>query len=435
MSPYRTPAAEPTRTLASSEDPDKERFVDGDLLPVFLVLWIASIGRIAMALARHERFGTELSLVALFAISLMLLARPAAADEIKVTPTGYVETYYAYNFNRPSNGITNYRAFDNRHDSFTLSNVALGTNVEAGPVGARILLQVGATPTAYYASEPSLSGAGGANASNGELWKYLQEAFVTYKAPVGRGLVFQLGLVASPVGYEVLAVKDNWNWSRSNLFFGFPYYHAGVRATYEWTETISTTFSVFNGWNSIVDNNEEKSIQSNVTYKVPDKVLVQALYFGGVERSTGSPEGPWWRHHFNLYGQYDATTWMSFVADGHYGWEPNRVGTAKWVAGALYARVKPFDRVYVALRGDRFHEHLATDATRSSTPLFWGGVEWVSSGTLTFDVRPHDQISLRLEYRHDVADTPLFFRSSVPSDNAPNARTQDTLLLGATAWF
>lgn len=374
-------------------------------------------------------------------------ASPAPAQPekptLKVTPLGYVEAHYAYNFNRPSNGITNYRGFDNRSNTFTLANAALGANADYGPVTARLVLQIGSTPSTYYSSEPALAGAGGANASNAELWKYLQEANVSWKAPVGRGLLLQMGLFPSPIGYEVFAVKDNWNYSRSNLFFGFPYYHTGIRATYEWTDELSTTLSVFNGWNSVVDNNEEKSVQTNVTYKVPNKLLVQVLYFGGVERPLGArPEGPYWRHHFDAYAQYDATSWASFVGQADYGWEPNRIGTARWIAGALYARVKPVDRIYVALRGDRFHEHLATDQSgRSSSPIFWGGVEWVSSLTSTLEVRPYDNLSARLEYRHDMADSPLFFGRNVQGDGStatpyvPNARTQDTLLLGATAWF
>jgi hypothetical protein len=372
---------------------------------------------------------------------------PATAprpEGVTVTPTGYVEAYYAYNLNRPSNGITNYRGFDNRHDTFSLSNAALGANWEAGPVGGRLILQVGSTPSAYYGGEPPFAGAGagGANASNGELWKYLQEAFITYKAPVGRGLLLQLGLCASPIGLETFAVKDDWNWSRSNLFFALPFYHTGLRATYEWTDELSTTSSIFNGWNSVVDNNEEKSVETNVTYKLPDKLLLQALYFGGIERTTGSPEGPYWRHHFDALAQVDATTWLSFAGQGDYGWEPNRIGTTRWVAGALYARVKPVERVYFTLRGDRFDEHLATDAAgRASSPIFWNGAEWVSSATATLDVRPHDQISFRLEYRHDAAEAPLFFGRDVKGDGtaqAPylaNARTQDTIGLGGTAWF
>jgi len=361
---------------------------------------------------------------------------------VKVTPTGYVEAYYAYNLNRPSNGITNFRGYDNRHDTFTLSNVALGASFEGGPMTAKLILHVGSTPSTYYLGEPSLAGAGGANATGAELWKYIQEAHVGYKAPVGRGLLLEGGVFPSPVGIEVFAVKDNWNWSRSNLFYALPAYHTGVRATYEWTAELSSAFAVFNGWNSVVDDNEEKSVMAMTTYKLPDKVLVQALYFGGVERATGSPEGPNWRHLFDLFGQYDATTWLSFAGQADYGWEPTRMGTARWAAGAAYARFKPFDGVYVALRGDRFHEHVATDAGgRSSSPLFWGGAEWVSSGTATVDVRPHDQLSVRLEYRHDAAEAPLFFGRNVQGDGTPqapyvaNAKTQDTILLGGTAWF
>lgn len=361
---------------------------------------------------------------------------------LKISPVGYVEGYYAYNFNRPSNGITNYRGFDNRHNTFSLTNAALGANWEAGPIGGRLTFQIGSTPSTYYLAEPALAGAGGANATSSELWKYLQEAYVTYKAPVGRGLLLQLGLCASPIGIEVFAVKDNWNYSRSNLFFGFPFYHTGLRATYAWTDELSTTVSVFNGWNSVVDNNEEKSVQANVTYKTGDKLLLQAVYFGGVERAAGSPEGPYWRHHFDAFGQFDASSWLSVAGEVDYGWEPNRFGSAKWVAGAAYARVRPIDRLYVAVRGDRFHEQLATRAAgASSSPIFWGGAEWVSSGTATLDFRPADRMSIRIEYRHDAAEAPLYFARNVRGDGtaaAPfvaNARTQDTALVGATAWF
>ncbi len=369
-------------------------------------------------------------------------APPEENSRFKVMPTGYVEAFYAYNLNRPSNGITNYRGFDNRHNTFSLSNAALGANWEAGPVGGRIMLQVGSTPSSYYSGEPSLAGTDGANASSPGLWKYLQEAFVTYKAPVGRGLLLQLGLCASPIGFESFAVKDNWNWSRSNLFVGLPFYHTGLRATYEWTDELSTTVSVFNGWNNVVDSSEEKSVQANITYKLPAKLLLQALYFGGIERPTGAAEGPFWRHHFDVVAQVDPTTWLSFAGQGDYGWEPNRLGTSSWASGALYARVKPIDHVYVAVRGDRFHENLATAAGgRASSPLFWGGVEWVSSGTATLDVRPSDQLSIRLEYRHDAAEAPMFFGRNVQgggTSDAPyvaNAKTQDTILLGGTAWF
>jgi len=364
--------------------------------------------------------------------------------ELRVRPTGYVEVFYSYNLNRPSNGITNYRGFDNRHSAITLSNVALGATWDYGPVGGKVMLQVGSTPATYYSAEPALAGAGGANATGADLWRYVQEAYLSYKLPVGRGIVLQAGLVASPIGPEAFAVKDNWTWSRSNLFFGFPYYHLGVRATYELSDSWSATLGVFNGWNSVVDNNEAKSVQTNVTYRRGESFTINALYFGGIERPAGAPEGEYWRHDFDVVAQVQAAPALAFIAEANAGFEPTRFGTAAWVAGALSGRVRAAPWLYFAARGDRFHEVLARErggAGRTSTPLFWNGVEWVTSATATIDFRPHESISFRFEYRHDVAEAPLYFGRNVAGDGStalpflPNARTQDTLLVGATAWF
>ena len=104
--------------------------------------------------------------------------------------------------------------------------------------------------------------------------------------------------------------------------------------------------------------------------------------------------------------------------------------------------MKPVDNVYVAVRGDRFYEHLATDwGGRSSAPIFCGGVEWVSSGTATLEVRPHDPILAPARVPPRRRGGPALLRPQRAGDGtaqAPyvaNARTQDTILLGATAWF
>ena len=360
---------------------------------------------------------------------------------LRVTPTGYVEAQYGFNFNLPGNGITAQRVVDTRHNTFTLANVALGALMQAGPVAAKLVLQVGSLPATYYQAEPALPGGGGVASTGPDLWRHVQEAFVAYEAPLGTGLLLQAGLFASPIGIEVIPIKDNWSWSRSTLFFAFPYYHAGLRATYEWTERLSTTVSLFNGWNSVVDNNRGKSVQANVLYKVPGRFFVQLLYFGGPERPTGAPDGDPWRHQLDLYAQLEVTPWLAFAAHGDAGFEVGAFGPASYFAGALYARVKPHPRVALALRADAFHERLARSGAGTSTPIFFGGVDLVGSATLTLEARPHDNIAVRLEYRHDFASGNLYFKGPVGGDGSaaapwvPNARAQDTLLFGATAWF
>ena len=100
----------------------------------------------------------------------------------------------------------------------------------------------------------------------------------------------------------------------------------------------------------------------------------------------------------------------------------------------------PWKRVYLAARVDYFYEWIAQNANGTATPIFWAGSNWIGSATATVDVRPFkNNISVRLEYRHDQAQKPLFFQHDVPLDaqgnDVTNAKHQDTLTLGAVAWF
>jgi hypothetical protein len=59
----------------------------------------------------------------------------------------------------------------------------------------------------------------------------------------------------------------------------------------------------------------------------------------------------------------------------------------------------------------------------------------------TLDARPAEQLSVRLELRRDASGRELYYRGQVAGTGeadapyVPNARTQSTVLLGATAWF
>ncbi len=361
-----------------------------------------------------------------------------------LTLSGYVETFYQWNFNTPSNGITNFRGFDNRHNAITLSNVVLDASGTLGPVTARLALQVGTTPQTSYLAEPTFAGTGATGASDFNAWKFIQQANVGWRAPIGAGLLVEAGIFLSPIGPEGIAVHDQWNWSRSNLFFGLPFYHAGARISYPLTARWTASLAVYNGWNSVVDNNAEKSVAAAVDYVVSDALTFHAMYFGGVERGPAALERQTgsvpWRHLFDTYLAVYPRPWLSLLVHGDAGFEPNSFGTSWWAAGALYARVKPVNWLYLAARGDVFYESVPTNALgRTASPIFWPS-SWVASGTATVDVRPHENVSMRLEYRHDQAAGDTYFRDAVAVDPmtqafVANARSQDTLTLGMTAWF
>jgi hypothetical protein len=317
-----------------------------------------------------------------------------------VTVGGYVEAFYQWHAQNPETRVTNLRGFDARSRMFTLSNVALDVTGKTGPVTVRVIGQAGLTPQIYYAAEPE------DGASN---WQHVQQATLAVALP--HELTVEAGLFPSPIGPEVFAVKDNWNFSRSNLFYGLPFYHTGARVSRPLGRGLTATLAVYNGWNSVVDNNDTPSVSASLSYASP-RTTAQLLYFGGIEREER------WRHLADAYVQHAVTDRVSLMAQVNAGAEPDNT----WLAGALYAKVALSACLYAAVRADAFFE---------DGDIFWP-TAWLASGTATLAYQPSDHVSLRLEARHDQADDDAFYGGT---GDVLDRAAQDTVTAGATAWF
>ncbi len=351
---------------------------------------------------------------------------------------GYVEAAYSWSFNRPSNDITAQRGFDDRHNTFTLSNAAIDGAWDYKGVNGRVTLQVGETPSVYYGAEPVK--AGQAETSGPGLWKYIQQAYAGYRFSVLGGLNVNGGIFLSPIGPEGIAVRDNWNWSRSNLFFALPFYHTGIRLALNATKEITLTLAGFNGWNSVVDDNDGKSLMALFTYTLEGKLVLNLLYFGGPERKKGAPEGQPWRSLFDLNALWTMSEYVSLLAHADAGFEPGKLGTTSWAAGALYTRFHVAKPLFVAARGDVLYEHAGESGSLRASPLFFPA-PWVASATLTVEAKPDEQVSFRIEGRHDHAAGDIYYRGTVVGNGSPqspfvaNARSQNTVTFGVAAWF
>lgn len=373
-----------------------------------------------------------------------------------LTLGGYVETYYSYNFNRPSNGLTNFRAFDNRHNALTLQNLALDAGWESHRVYGRIALQVGHAPATYYGtSEPTQAGSSGAAASDAILFRNVQQAYagVNLSESLRHRLFLEGGIFLSPIGFESLAVRDNAHWSHSPLFFSLPFYHTGLHLGVELRQRHTLKLAVYNGWNNVVDNNREKSLALLYNFD-GDRIDVGAVYFSGVERPTGAAERATmegeplpWRHLVNVAVAGSLRPRLSLVGDLNGGVEPTRLGAAGWVAAALSARVKVTEWLYLAARGSYFDELRARRGGELTSPIVLPNFtsarrQWLAAGTFTAEFRPApSNVAIKLEYRHDHALQPVFFQGQVEGDGSDatpfvtNARAQDTITLGLNAWF
>lgn len=391
-----------------------------------------------MKLARLVLVGVSLVAATASASPFVLESTMANGTKASLTIGGYVDAFYQWNFNNPSTGITNFRGFDNRHNSFTIANAVLDVAGKIGFVSGQVILQVGHTPETYYLAEPTSPGASGAAATGAPVWKFLQKAAATLRFPIGRGLYVDGGLLITPIGPESFAWKDNWNLSRSNLFFGCPFYHTGIKIYYPVTNRFTVSMHVYNGWNSVVDNNPEKTLAFQTQYEIADKVNWSFVYMTGVERARGAAEGRSWRHLFDSYVGYFPNKWLSLSLNVNGGVEPNHFGTSWWAAFAAYVRVMPLSWLRFTARADFFREHAAQNSEGAAGSIFWP-VGWVSEFTFSTDFRPFDNVSIRFDFRHDEADGPMYFKSNVGLglDGQPiaTAKNQDTLTVGLTTWF
>jgi len=356
-------------------------------------------------------------------------------EEPTVTIAGWVETYFQYNLRKPSNEASNLR-LDHEHDSFTVQNAALDLAGEQGPAHAHLTFQVGSATAVQYAGEPIVPPAGSVPLSDPDLWQHLQQAWAGLTLP--GDLVVDGGLFLSPIGPESLIVKNDWNWSRSNLFFALPFYHAGVRVTRPIADGWSVQGWLTNGWNDAVDRNDWKSGIVGASYTT-DALAANFVYNTGRERAEGTLEEDAWRHLFDANATYTINDRVAVIGWIDGGFETGGIGTSGWIGAAAYLKYTITPEVDVAVRGDFLKEWFGADDGFAATPIFFP-TSWVAEGTFTLIYRPGDHVMVMAEYRHDSAGEDVYFADSVVGDGVlvpfvPDSDQQDTVTVGVVAWF
>lgn len=339
--------------------------------------------------------------------------------------TGFVDVGVVWNFDRPDNGVNgnvpaggSVRAFDRRSRSFYLHNAQLslrrdatkelitGYNIEL-TLGsdANVIAPQGLTPTGLSANDDYFD---------------LQEANIQILAPVGSGLDIRIGKFATLSGYEVIESKDNYNYSRSLPFlFAIPFTHTGVRASYQAIETVKLTLGINNGWDSLEDNNDAKTLefQALVT-PTPWLTLSGVVYYGAEKSPTAGGRDPgdkrWLIDLVATVSNIPGLPGWTFGANLDLGEEEASSVTdpgddASWTGLAFYAKWQINESWAVAARYSLLDD---SDAFRTG-----GFLDPISSTfeenrlseiTLTVEYRISKDTIARLEFRHDLSDEDVF---------------------------
>jgi hypothetical protein len=334
---------------------------------------------------------------------------------------GFADVFYAYNDNHPEDGDSFFAGTGTtakRADEFSLNQAQIELSAEPAPLGFRLALGFGTAVEVVHAGEPEGSAVGQ------DVWRNVVYASVLYRAPVGKGLLFEGGIYPCHVGFEAFNSKDNWNYTRSWLGELSPYYVTGLRVSYPFTDRWTGELHVVNGWQLISDNNSATTFGTRVAYSGP-RASVSFNTLVGPELPDDDED---WRILGDVVVSVPVGAFWTLGATVDAARQDQWTGeTAHWAGAAVYARYAPPEsKLAVALRLERFDDD---DGAISGTP------QRLDEATLTLEYRPTPNLIVKLEARHDKSTADAFAAEAAADGSPVFVDGQTLILLGVVAAF
>jgi hypothetical protein len=358
-----------------------------------------------------------------------------------------LDGYYAYNFNRPVGRVNVLRAYDVLSNNFNLNQASVifehAPDLAAGRrFGARVDLQFGQATDTLQGNP--------ANEPRPQIYRNIFQAYGTYVVPLGRGLTVDFGKWSSSLGFENNYTKDQINYSRSYYFDFLPFYHMGIRASYQLNDRLALNYWVVNGTNQVEATNGFKDELFGFVAKPRKTVTWTVNYYLGQEHPDREPVAPsspipvqpglsfqairpapdGRLHIFDSYVAWQTTPKLTLALEGDYViqrlWRneaPGRSSAPSHVAGgAAYARYQWTPKIAFAARAEYLSDRGG---------LFSGITQALKETTATFDYTLSDGFLMRYEWRRDFSNRPSFLTDT----QGLLSKHQSTATVGLIWWW
>ncbi len=310
--------------------------------------------------------------------------------------SGFLDGYYSYNANRPSNAangqINDFYNFNDKTDQFNLSAAKLTLNHDPDPVGVHVDLLWGRTNALIHsASEQSTD-------------DYIEQAYISTKPPRAHGTEIDFGQFVTSAGAEVIEAKDNWIYSRSILFtYALPYYHFGIRTSTPVTSSWTAGLQVVNGWNNVVDNNGGVTLGLTSNFTKP-KYGWAFNYYTGPE-NTDTQKG-----YRNLIDTTVTLTPSSKLsAYINYDYLQNHTSAA----GKAFSASEHLQGIAIAARRSVVGQSSLAgrfEYFNDNEGFATGTVQTMKEFTGTYEYKWAAGLLSRIEYRHDWSDEAVYHK-------------------------
>ena len=312
--------------------------------------------------------------------------------------SGYIETYYAYDFNTPNSEtklpfIYNY----NRHNEFNINIGLLRAKAEYENVYASIAFHSGTYVDDNYANENT---------------KLLNEAFVGLYLDSAKKQTVEVGIMPSYIGFETAISSSNLTLTRSLLAENSPYYMTGVKYGYKSNEKWSLAFLVTNGWQRIKRTNTKipLALGTQISYKHTAKSLFNWSSYLGKEVYN-----QYWGVRFfnNFYWDYQYNNHWRIISGFDIGMQdidPVKTDYHVWFSPVIMAQYNWNSKWQTTFRAEYYQD--------KSNIIIASNDDFKTIGSsINIDYNFNTKVKFRTEARYLQSQENVFLNDEVPSNN------------------
>ena len=321
-------------------------------------------------------------------------------QESKWSVTGYADSYYTYDFNKPADhSRTAYLYNFTRHNEFSVNLALIRLAFSSDRSRFNVALMAGTYAQSNLAAEPT-------------LFQHVYEANAGVE--LKKDLWLDAGVFSSHIGFESAVSKDNWALTRSMVAENSPYYLSGVKLTY--TPNSAWIFSgvICNGWQRIqrVDSNSTLGFGTQIYYKASDKFTLNHSSFFGNDKPDSASQ---FRIFNNLYGILNLNDQWSFTIGFDLGLQQKHKKASDyhaWYGTVMIARYVLAQKCALAGRFERYIDKHQVIVTTSTARGFQ-----TNGYSLNLDYAHTKNAVMRIEIRRFDSIDPVFVKNNKPVKN------------------
>ncbi len=330
----------------------------------------------------------------------------------KLTLNGYLDAYYTFYTRNDAEQYVPYLFNAARKNNLAINLAFIDLQYQTKYLRARLTPGFGTYMNLNYANEP------------GTL-KNLVEGYVGLQLSSKRDIWLDVGVFGSAHTNEGPVSRDHLMYTRSFSSEYTPYYQSGLKLSIPLSERWQANFYLLNGWQVIDDNNNKKSISTQLIYRPKQNLLINWNTFVGDERNGPDPDfrTRWFTDVYGVFSineKWDFTSCV-YLGNQEYDNEPSQLW---WQVNGI-ARYSFTQKSSLSARLEYFSDR---GGVVINSVVGGGGLQVWSSG-LCFNYKVHPNALFRVEGR--------YFRSpdSIYPDDTSVYKDSMMVVASLSAWF